>query len=1378
MTSLPIPAKDRWQPLRIGLVDLFHYDHEEFRFHDGRLLLRGNNGTGKSKVMALTLPFLLDGRVTPSRVEPDGDPNKRMEWNLLMGEAGERLGYTWIEFGRLREGSPEYRTLGCGLKAVAQKRLQSWFFITPQRVGEDLFLVEDGRTLTRDRLLHALGERGQLHDQSGQYRRAVDEQLFHLGTGRYEALLDLLLQLRQPQLSKRPDESRLSMALTRALPPLDADIVADVAEAYRNLDAEADETRGLEEAHQAVTEFLRHYRQYAAIATRRRAAGVRTAHSRYEEIRATLGRQRKELTEARAQEETQEQRREQLEEERQALEQQRQTLRDSPAMRSARDLQQAEDDARQRREHADSREAYRKRSEQRQIDLEQRQERQAGRAETAEKELRQLLDDMAQNASQAGFQDLHTQEVQHLEETGAAATLPERLRSHLNRRLEAVQLLTTHNQALDEAERQVVWARQYWQQQQEDRDRLDREMQAARQRTESAAKDLLARWRDHLYGLGELQLNDPEALLARLEDWMEHMQGPHPAEAALEERRSLQLNRIAAEVADRHSRQQILEEQLGLLQEEREALQGGREIAPPAPHTRDVASREGRAGGPLWQLVDFRDPVPDPERAGLEAALEAAGLLDGWVMPGGEILDPDTHDTLLTPEAPIPHRHLGSVLLPAMEDSRDAHPPVSPEVVHGILARIGLGPEAPEGPAPACRVSESGHWQLGPARGAWSKPASRYIGHAAREAARRARLAEIDAEFQACRDALEDITRALEALEARRHRIHAEWRDRPDDTPLREAHAREASALKALEDQEERTETARKALEQRRQEEAQCRQQRDEVAADLSLPTSEEALSTIRQALADYTRQCDRLPSALQTRQREREHLQELQEEREEARRETLQATEQAHEALRQARDAETHRDTLRETVGADVEALQQRLTEVDARSREIESEQQRLRQEVNRILRQIGGLEKDIDHGEQRRHEMGAQREEAIGALRTLAGASMIPLATGDRVSVEERASWAPEAAVQLSRRLEQTLSDVDDGEGAWQRHQKGLHQHFVTLQAALGRHGHDAHAEQQGDLLLVGIVFQGRHQGPDRLAGELEQEIQRRRELLTARERELVENYLIDEVASHIQMRLMETERQVQHINEELAQRPTSTGMRLRLRWHPLAEGETQAGLATPAGLEVTRERLLRQNMDAWSAEDRRAVGEFIQARIREARESEEGGALQDILERALDYRYWHRFTVERWQNGRWRPAYGPASGGERALVITLPLFAAAASHYGSAHPSAPRMIMLDEVFAGVDDDARAKSMGLLAQFDLDALMTSEREWGCYPDVHGLAIAQLNRREGLDAVYVIHWRWDGRHRIREAAPDTPLEAGTAPTTDDPEPTENGQLF
>ena len=88
-----------------------------------------------------------------------------------------------------------------------------------------------------------------------------------------------------------------------------------------------------------------------------------------------------------------------------------------------------------------------------------------------------------------------------------------------------------------------------------------------------------------------------------------------------------------------------------------------------------------------------------------------------------------------------------------------------------------------------------------------------------------------------------------------------------------------------------------------------------------------------------------------------------------------------------------------------------------------------------------------------------------------------------------------------------------------------------------------------------------------------------------------------------------------------------------------------------------------------------------------------------------------------------------------------------------------------MLDEAFAGVDDDARAKCLGLLTAFDLDVVMTSEREWGCYREVPGLAIAQLARSRDVAAVLVSHWEWDGATRTRVERPVAavaPVAAGS----------------
>src|SRR5690606_3875982 len=82
----------------------------------------------------------------------------------------------------------------------------------------------------------ALGAEGTVFEGSAQYRRALNEKLFGLGDDQYAALVDALLQLRRPQLSKGLDPVELSNILTASLPPLDGQVVGALAEGFERLD--------------------------------------------------------------------------------------------------------------------------------------------------------------------------------------------------------------------------------------------------------------------------------------------------------------------------------------------------------------------------------------------------------------------------------------------------------------------------------------------------------------------------------------------------------------------------------------------------------------------------------------------------------------------------------------------------------------------------------------------------------------------------------------------------------------------------------------------------------------------------------------------------------------------------------------------------------------------------------------------------------------------------------------------------------------------------------------------------------------------------------------------------------------------------------------
>ncbi|MFE3796484.1 SbcC/MukB-like Walker B domain-containing protein [Nocardia tengchongensis] len=94
---------------------------------------------------------------------------------------------------------------------------------------------------------------------------------------------------------------------------------------------------------------------------------------------------------------------------------------------------------------------------------------------------------------------------------------------------------------------------------------------------------------------------------------------------------------------------------------------------------------------------------------------------------------------------------------------------------------------------------------------------------------------------------------------------------------------------------------------------------------------------------------------------------------------------------------------------------------------------------------------------------------------------------------------------------------------------------------------------------------------------------------------------------------------------------------------------------------------------------------------------------------------------------------------------MALNLPLFAAVAAH-DQAAPAAPRTILLDEVFVGVDTVNRGQIFALLAALDLDLLLTSDHDWHlCRAgrDRHPPAPHRRDRqRSHYDAVL-----WDGQY-------------------------------
>lgn len=1339
--TLPSPQRQRWQPLRAGLVDLFYYDSEEFPFHDGRLLLRGNNGTGKSKVLALTLPFLLDGDLRPQRVEPDADAQKRMEWNLLLGGGHpypERLGYTWLEFGRIGDDdTPVYRTIGCGLKAVQGRGIaRHWYFVTDQRVGDELTLIDaTGTALPRERLAEAIETqgRGNVYDRARDYRRAVDEALFSLGDQRYNALVDLLVQLRQPQLSKSPSQKALSAALTEALPPVDEALIRDVAEAFRSLEDDRETLRVMTEGRDAAHGFLEHYRLYARIAAHRRAKSLSTANANYEQNGRDLKAVHDQLATAELDIERAGEALDALATERSKLEAREQELQEDP---TARKLHEAADESEKLAERAWQTVEDRRAATRRLDEWQRRADDKHAEAEQAAESIVAQRATASEAAAAARVTADHADRVDRLldGDPDVHALEHEAQRVH-DRQLAAAKHVGSLLDDVDDAMRAVTAAGG-------ERDRADRELQgltdrktSAQQTLDDCGAELVAATRTHLEQAVELRVRDLAASTSALEQWVATLDGPNPVAAEVRDAGRLASEGFARALAELRERERAAETRLREVDDEADGLRRGENSAPPVPHTRSSAARSDKPGAPLWQLVDFTDDVSPADRAGIEAALEASGILDAWVMPSGDLVDTGG-DVLLTPTTPVAH-HLGTALEPAVDRTDDHASTVGDDTVAALLTSIGMGESG------QTWVDTNGEFRIGVLRGNWNKPAATYIGRGAREAARRARLQELAAARELVTDELTTIAQQREAITGRRDVLEQEIAGVPSDDELRRCHLRITTLDEDLARAREAQGRAAEAHAAAQQAAQEARSALEEGATDVDLPADRSAVADVREALGEYRTLTAVLWPAVRALRTARRNAAEAAEQLSEARATAEKRAQQATEAEAEAEAAAETLRTLQEAVGSTVRDIEHKLTETRQRLRSNNAERNDAEKAKEKAVADRGKADGKREELERAQHERTAERDEAVERFRKFAATGLLTVALPEVEVADVTIPWLPNPAVALARRTLSTLPDIDVTDAAWDRAQRKVNDEFKTLQDTLSRYNNRASADVHDDGFVVAIEFAGRAMTVPELAEALTTEVSDRERLLNEQEREILETHLINEVASTLQELISEADLRVKDMNEELRARPTSTGMTLRLVWQPHNHG--------PAGLEEARRRLLRQSADAWSEDDRAAVGEFLQAQINDIRSREAGGTWYEHLTTALDYRNWHQFKIEIHQNGAWRPADGPASGGEKVLAASVPLFAAAASHYRSAgNPHAPRLVTLDEAFAGVDDNARAKYLGLLTAFDLDVVMTSEREWGCYPEVPGLGISQLSRRDGIDAVLVTNWNWDGHERSR----------------------------
>lgn len=1339
----------RFEPTRAGVINMWDYRDEEFCFAGGWLVLRGPNGSGKTKALEVLFPFVLDGRIDPKRLNPFAAEDRTMKSNLLFRGGENAVGYAWLEFRDRDTGQAV--TVGVGLHAQRHRDTPiRWHFVTDGRVGEDFSLItSDDRPMTRKQLAEQIGEAA-LHASPTEYRAAIDQRLFKLGTERYEQLLTLILTLRRPQLAKNLDPVKLSGTLTDGLRPVDDELIAEAARSFDDMESVARTLEGLVAADEATQTFLASYTTYLRVHARWAADAVT------KRAEATAAAREAVTADEQAKRETERRQdmaisgREAAENAVARLRARISQLRASTAYQAVEQMEDLDRLVRTCLRAATDAAA----------ELARRQDATARSRDELAK-AGETLSDMraavsrtaAVLADHAGHAGIGWQAAD-----AAPEGMAERAGAKLAVRLAAVRAVRDAVAGHRKAEQASDLARLALEAANEALTEAEQAEEAAGDAVSQAVSDTRQRLRDWVAAhAGLLPDTQWQELAVALADSVERFGDPDAAtlETVYNHGTATAEQNVRDERAALRAKRTAITQTRAAVQDERDRIAAEHDDAPP-PYPGRQASREGRAGAPLWQLVRFASHVPDDAAAALEAALEASGMLDAWIAPATDAVT--AHDGFLVPGQPVEGASLADVLEP--EDDT----PVPRARITAVLTSIARDRDPFSA---AAVIGADGRYSHGITAGQHRKQQAEYIGATARARRRAARIAECEARISALDNERTGLDRRDAVLVATLDAFSAARKELPATAPIAAAqreHARAAGHLRGARENAERAQAGYdESVAARTVTERALRRTAAEHALD------PDDLDRVAEASRRFESAAGDLAARHREQARQEQATNEAQARLNRAAGEESAAA-QAERAARLRHTEEAAKlETLRDTVGMQARQV---LDQVDEATSGLEAAQA---QEKNARGAEIEAVKAAAQAGE--RVVKGRQAlQVAIAEERTTAR-GLEPFAARELLDVlncppglawpAQEADWdsqeLPPAVTAVYDAIRTVTKDLTPTETSLKMSTTRLSRALEDLQAQLAAAGQDYHPEWDSadGIIVVRIADE---QGP-LPAGAFASRIAAARKdqqmLLTSSEQRILEDALLTRLAQQIHDRTVDAKDLIRKMNFEMRSRKMSSGKTVGVKWQ-LADHLDDEQRAVCRLLDADATRL---SPDALS----RMRGHFA-AQIKTARARHRELPYRELLAQVLDYRRWRQFSFQLvsptgGEETLTRGRHSRLSGGEQSVSLHLPLFAAAHAMLNSADPRAPRLLALDEAFAGVDDTGRGELMSLAAQFDLDLFMTGYDLWATEGSIRAAAHYDLAHSAVQHTVSALLLVWDGTELVADDAGELSTALGSPGT-------------
>ena len=785
----------KWQASKIGLVNFWYYDEQEFPFVKGRMLLRGSNGSGKSVTMQSVVPLLLDGNMSPERLDPFGSRDRKMSSYLLEedDEREERTGYLYLEFKR--QDSETYLTIGMGIRARKGKPLDKWYFSLSdgRRIGKDFFLyreTDEKVPLTKRELQNRLSSGGAVFDRQVDYMEYVNRQIFGFETvDEYREMIDLLIQLRTPKLSKDFKPSVINEILSDSLQPLSDDDLRPMSEAIENIDSISMNLKAKQEAKQAADKIALALDRYNRCILYEKAQSLEKESAQLSQTKEQIASNTKKKKECEERAVSLQDELVQMDAMRESMEKERESLNKSDAVAlKDRELSLS-------KELTEHQALFNKKKsslaakEDQYIDLQNRKKLEEDQSYEKETQIKDLLEEMQSDADEMAFEEhtfMQDELLSDLENDYSFDLHKQQFETVKTKIRKGVQLLR-NMQGLEREKDELLKKREQNASESDKVERKQNELGAMLVQLENEWKEALYAWN----GKNE-ELILEKTLLQEFSSFADHYEEDQDFSVIKQKLGDVWIlakERISSETAQtKREIEQIIQETKEI-QSELLLWENEKEPEPDRPEevlkNREALAKRNIPYQEFYKLLEFDPSVSDEVCSHLEESLLKMGILDALVV------DEAYRDIVLSMDEGGCDRYLFTTqkraehsLLDLLSFASDDDIFMNQRLV-SILGSISWE-ELNENAQAA--INSNGVYKLGPIVGTITKTyTAQYIGVKARERNRCQKIEE-------CKAMLADleIQRVLleekkKVLEERKNQLAAEYQAFPKDADMREA---------------------------------------------------------------------------------------------------------------------------------------------------------------------------------------------------------------------------------------------------------------------------------------------------------------------------------------------------------------------------------------------------------------------------------------------------------------------------------------------------------------------------------------------------------------------------------------------------------------